>query len=145
MMTTLAKQLSIFSMLILVNFSVFYAVNAGIKDTVMKGGLGEVGKNGFDTTGEPTDIRVTVAKILNRLLGFLGIIFVGLIMYAGFQWLTVGGDSKKIETAKSYLQNGVIGLIIILSAMMLADFVMGCVINVTGNSGGTFFGSMCGN
>lgn len=141
----LFRHLFAFLLLITLNFSIYHVVNAGILKNVQDGGLTEIGKTGFETTGTPVDIRITIAKILNRVLGFLGIIFVALIMYAGFMWMTAQGDSKKVDTAKGYLQNGVIGLVIILSSMMLADFIMGCVVNVTGNGGGTFFGGMCNN
>lgn len=139
----LLKHFFAFFLLVLLNFSLYQVAQAGILDTVNNGGLSDIGSKGFDTTGTPQDIRVTIAKIINRLLGFLGIIFVALIMYAGFQWMTAQGDAKKIEAAKGYIQNGTIGLIIVLSSMALADFLMGCVIGVTGNTGGVFFGGIC--
>ncbi|MBI4778995.1 hypothetical protein HY797_00905, partial [Candidatus Falkowbacteria bacterium] len=70
------------------------------------------------------DIRITIAKIIRVIIGFLGIIAVGLIMYAGWLWMTSEGNEEKIEKAKKTLINAVIGLIIILSAFAIASFVL---------------------
>ena len=140
----LIRQIVIFALLLLVNFSIYHFSQAGpLLENVKTGGLKIIGEQGFNTTTVPVDIRITIAAILNRLLGFLGIILVGLIMYAGFLWMKAGGDPKEIDKAKAYLRNGVIGLIIILSAMLLTEFIMGCVIGILSDQGGYLFGGMC--
>ena len=70
------------------------------------------------------DIRVTIAKIIRIVIGFLGIVAVGLIMYAGWIWMTSEGSEEKIEQAKKILTNAVIGLIIILSAFAIVSFIV---------------------
>ena len=70
------------------------------------------------------DIRVTIAKIIRIVIGFLGIVAVGLIMYAGWVWMTSEGNEEKIEQAKKILTNAVIGLIIILSAFAIVSFII---------------------
>ena len=50
------------------------------------------------------DIRITIAKIIRVALGFLGIIAVSLIIYAGWLWMTSAGDERKIEQAKNILK-----------------------------------------
>ncbi|MEA3249703.1 MAG: hypothetical protein U9Q03_05110 [Patescibacteria group bacterium] len=75
-----------------------------------------------------TDIRVTIGKIINAFLGLLGIIAVLIVLYAGFLWMTAGGDAQKIQKAKRWLINGVIGLIIILSAYAIASFILRAII-----------------
>ena len=70
------------------------------------------------------DIRVTIAKIIRIVIGFLGIVAVGLIMYAGWIWMTSEGSEEKIEQAKKILTNAVIGLIIILSAFAIVSFII---------------------
>ena len=62
------------------------------------------------------DIRLTIARIIRALLGLLGIIAVGIMLYGGFVYMTAGGNEEKIGTAKKILINGVIGLVIILSS-----------------------------
>lgn len=72
----------------------------------------------------PQDPRLLAARIINVILGFLGIIVLGLILFSGFQWMTSGGDEKKIGDAKKRLTNAVIGLIIILSAWSLTRYII---------------------
>ncbi len=84
-----------------------------------------------------TDIRVTIGRIINAFLGVLGIVAVLIVLYAGFLWMTAGGDAQRVQTAKRWLINGVIGLIIILSSYAIASFVLNAVIQGTvGGPGG---------
>ena len=78
------------------------------------------------------DPRGIAASVINIVLGFLGIIAVGLILYAGFKWMTAGGSEDKITEARKLLFAGVIGLIIILAAFAIANFVLTQLIRATG-------------
>ena len=62
------------------------------------------------------DPRTIIAKLINVALGFLGIIAVVLIIYAGWLWMSSAGNPEVIGRAKKVLTNAVIGLIIILAA-----------------------------
>jgi len=77
------------------------------------------------------DPRGIAASVINVALGFLGIIAVGLILYAGFKWMTAGGSEDKITEARKLLVAGVIGLIIILAAFAIANFVLTQLIMAT--------------
>lgn len=65
-----------------------------------------------------------IGRTINLLLGFLGIVLLCLFLYAGFLWMTAGGDEKKVGTAKSLILNAVVGLFIISLAYALTDFVL---------------------
>jgi len=80
------------------------------------------------------DPRIMVAKIINVAFGFLGIIAVGLIIYAGWLWMSSGGSPEKIDEAKNILKNAAIGLLIILSAWAIATFIFNKLLG--GSSGG---------
>jgi phage shock protein PspC (stress-responsive transcriptional regulator) len=108
----------------------FKAVNqanaAGWWDQVSNGGLNDVAPAYGQSAGTPAasyDIRIMIARIIRVILEFLGIIALVIILYAGFKWMTAGGDESKIEEAKKQLINGIIGLIIILAAFTIATFV----------------------
>lgn len=82
-----------------------------------------------------------VVGIINIALGFLGVIFTGLVLYAGYTWMTAAGNADKIEKAKKTLINGVIGLAIIASAYAIVRFVFKDAMDIinntnTGNNGG---------
>lgn len=101
------------------------ALAQGWWGTASEGGLDQVGQ-AYGQSGEPSDdydIRLMAARIIRIVLELLGIIFLVLIIFAGFKWMTAGGDEEKITSAKKLLTNSVIGLIIIFAAFAIATFV----------------------
>ena len=78
---------------------------------------------GAGVTGSP-QLEVIIGNIINIVLGFMGIILLCIILWAGFLWMTAGGDSKKTETATALIKNAIIGLIIIVAAFAISNFVM---------------------
>ncbi|MFH1582795.1 MAG: MMCAP2_0565 family pilin-like conjugal transfer protein [Candidatus Falkowbacteria bacterium] len=106
---------------------------AGWWDTVSQGGLEDVAP-AYGQTGTPSanyDIRVMIARIIRIVLELLGIIALVIIIYAGFRWMTAGGDEEKVTTSKKQLTNGLIGLVIILVAFSIATFVLNRLIYMT--------------
>ncbi len=83
-----------------------------------------------------TDIRVLIARIIRGFLGLLGVIALSLIVYAGFLWMTSGGDTNKIDNAKKILINAVIGLLIILSSFAITEFVFRVLLGIGSQKGG---------
>ncbi len=70
------------------------------------------------------DPRITAANIIKTGLGILGIIVTVIIMYAGFKWMTAGGNDDDIASAKKMITAAVIGLVIILSSYAITTFVI---------------------
>ncbi len=90
-----------------------------------------------ETTGlGTTDIRIVIAKIIRYLLGFLGIIALLLIMYAGWLWMSSGGNEEKIARAKKTLINAAIGLIIIVTSFGIVTFILNKLLGATTGMGG---------
>lgn len=83
------------------------------------------------------DIRIVIAQIIRIFLGLLGVIVVSLIIYAGFLWMTANGNEDNISRAKKILTNSVIGLVIILSAFTITQFIINALANATGFGIGT--------
>lgn len=80
------------------------------------------------------DPRIIAASVINVLLGFLGIIAVVLIIYAGFLWMTAAGNEDQITKAKNLMVAAVIGLVIILAAFAIANFVLNQLVRATNTS-----------
>jgi len=75
--------------------------------------------------GLPTeDVRVVIARIIKVALGLIGTVMLVLIIYAGWLWMSSGGNSEQISKAKQILKNAAIGLAIILSSYAITIFVM---------------------
>lgn len=70
------------------------------------------------------DLTGTIGKLISALLSVLGVIFLVLIIWAGFTWMTAQGDPKKVDKAKDILITSVVGLIILLSAYAISNFVI---------------------
>lgn len=73
----------------------------------------------------------TVGKIIRVILGLLGIIFLGLTVYAGALWMTAAGEEEKVTKATGILKMAVIGLIIILASYSLSYFVLDKIFEAT--------------
>ena len=87
---------------------------------------------GYNTEGTDLQLNLVIGKIIQIVLGFLGIIFVILIIFSGYQWMTAGGNSDTIKKARDRMINAVIGLVIVLAAYSITWFVMGVVLEKTG-------------
>ncbi len=77
------------------------------------------------------DLKETVIKIINLVLGLLALIAVIMVIIGGFTWLTAGGNEEKVDKAKKIISAAVIGLIIVLLAWAVVIFVARTTANVT--------------
>jgi pyridoxal biosynthesis lyase PdxS len=82
-----------------------------------------------------SDPRAMAGSVIKILLGFLGIIAVVIILYGGFKWMTAAGNEDAVSQAKKMIGSGVIGLIVILAAFAIAQFVITALYNATGAAG----------
>jgi hypothetical protein len=114
----------IFSFLLLAMLITPYFAGA-----VKLGGLEDTTKSAGIKTSN--DVNSVSGKILNPILSFVGILFFGLMIYAGILWMTAMGDEKKIDQAKSIILAAVIGLIIVAGAYAITNFVSKSLISPT--------------
>ncbi|MFH1427282.1 MAG: Ig-like domain-containing protein [Patescibacteria group bacterium] len=77
------------------------------------------------------DPRIIAARVIRIGLGFLGLVALILIIYAGWLWMTSAGEEDKINQAKKILQNAIIGLIIILMAFAITSFIINKLLEAT--------------
>ncbi len=70
-----------------------------------------------------TDIRVVAVNLINILLGVLGIIFLLLVLYGGFLWMTASGNDDQAGKGRKIIGNAIIGLIVIFVAFALTTFI----------------------
>ncbi len=75
--------------------------------------------------GQTSDLKGSIASIINIILGFLGIVAVIIILAGGFKWMTAGGNEDKVAEARQMIIQGIIGLVIIFAAWAIASFVVG--------------------
>lgn len=61
--------------------------------------------------------------IINAALGLLGVIFIILMLYAGYNWMTASGDEDKVTKAKDTIWRAIIGIIITVGAYAIWNFI----------------------
>ena len=76
-------------------------------------------------------IEDVIGTVVNAVLALLGVIFLTLIIYGGYMWMTAGGDEGKVEKAKYTISRSIIGLVIVLAAYAITFFVLDKVIQAT--------------
>lgn len=69
-------------------------------------------------------VQQIVGRIINLALGFLGVIFLVLVIYGGFLWMTASGNEEKVKKGRDLIIHAAIGLAIILFAFLLTNFVI---------------------
>ncbi len=89
-----------------------------------------VGQKAYGTQQAP-DAVVLAGSIIQTVLGLLGVIFLGLIVYGGYLWLMARGNEQQIEKAKETIKAGIIGLIIMLGAYAISNIVISRLSNAT--------------
>ena len=86
----------------------------------------EVGTNGrlsSDTIPQLTATQI-VTSILNTAYFLAGIVAVGMIIFAGVQYLTANGEPGKAKKAMDTIIFSVVGLIIVIAAFAITKFVV---------------------
>ena len=126
----------IFSFALLLSFSaLFFIFGGGVSETQAQSRMGNPSplynsQTGISEIGavyggrQPEDTRIVATKIIQWALGFLGLIFLLLIIFAGFKWMTSGGNEEEVKKAQALMKNAVIGLIIILAAWSLTYYLI---------------------
>ena len=83
--------------------------------------LGKTAKEAGTSSND--DISVIVGTGINTALTLVGLIFLILMVYAGFLWMTARGESDQVDKAQKIITGSVIGLVIVLSAYAITVFV----------------------
>ena len=69
-------------------------------------------------------IYQVTGQVVQGVLGFIGVLFIVMIIYGGFVWMTAGGDSGKVQKAKDTIIKATIGIVIILSSYIIVFYII---------------------
>ncbi|MBI2051086.1 MAG: hypothetical protein HYT31_04805 [Parcubacteria group bacterium] len=98
--------------------------------TAEKGGLSSGIKNaGFSSEDAVLGI---VGNIINVILGFVGIIFFVQMFYAGFRWMSSGGNEEVVTEARQTIKSAVIGIAVVFAAFVVTNFTLNQIASITG-------------
>lgn len=117
--------------LLTISVSIPFIVHAQATD-VLRSALNQTSENAeLGKVEEGKSVRQltkVLSQIVNYIVGFLGVISVALIVYAGGTWLTAAGNEEKVGRAKKILATTVIGIAIVSLAYSITFFVLATVI-----------------
>jgi len=77
---------------------------------------------GYGNANEMT-LADTIGKVISTFLSLLGIIFIVLMLLAGYNWMTAQGDDAKVKKATDSIRRAIIGLVITVGSYAIWYFV----------------------
>jgi hypothetical protein len=90
---------------------------------VLDNAAATAGYNVSSSAGYPSPEKI-VAQVIQIALSFLGVIFLILMIYGGFIWMTGRGNEEQVKKAQGLIQAAVIGMIIVVSAYAITYFIL---------------------
>ncbi|HRY36741.1 MAG TPA: hypothetical protein P5230_02575 [Candidatus Magasanikbacteria bacterium] len=69
---------------------------------------------------EPLDI---IQGLVRLVLGFVGIVLMVLIIYAGFTWIKARDNSGEVDKAKDIIESAIYGIVIVVLAYGISEFI----------------------
>lgn len=99
----------------MINFLQVFADNTSIK----------IKESDLGLSGAPKGVeQAQVDGLLGAVYVVAGIVAVIAIIYGGIRYVTSNGDSSQIQSAKNTILYGVIGLIVVIAAAAITNFVI---------------------
>lgn len=87
-------------------------------------GAANIAACNIDPDHKGDDLISDTNKIINVVIGVLGVVAVAVVIYGGSLFLTAQGDPGKIKKGKDSITWGIIGLIIALLSWSIINFVL---------------------
>ena len=83
--------------------------------------------HGSGMPSQLTSADGALTNITNTILRAIGLIAVIMLVFGGFKYIISGGDSAKVASAKNTIIYAIIGLIIVILAYAIVNFVVNTV------------------
>ncbi|MFP4514921.1 MAG: pilin [Parcubacteria group bacterium] len=81
------------------------------------------GDQGAYVEADQWTLSMIIGQAVNVLLSFLGVIFIILIILAGYNWMTAGGNQEKVSKAKDSIKSSLIGLLVVVGAYAIWELI----------------------
>lgn len=100
-----------------------------VRDNLCQGASLEFNSSGAqcNTQEAETQVNDIVKTIINIFSWVIGVVAVIMIIYAGFRYITSGGDQGGVKSAKDTILYAIIGLVVVVLAQTIVRFVLGTV------------------
>jgi len=106
------------------------AAQPDIQDCLSQGSSLQVNANGdcnsvsTNTAQSTTKINTLIKDVINIFSIIVGVVSVIMIIIGGFRYITSGGDSGNVSSAKNTIIYAIIGLVIVALAQFIVQFVL---------------------
>ncbi|MCD4693872.1 pilin [bacterium] len=92
-----------------------FAGNSGLNETAFETGHTDLAVNG---------INELIAAVIQAVLSLVGVIFLLLMIYGGYLWMTARGNEQQVEKAKKIIIESIIGVAVVLIAYAITAMVI---------------------
>lgn len=86
--------------------------------------LNDVAHDSGYKTGDTNNVDTIVGTVIQAFISLLGVIFLAIMVYGGYLWMTDMGNAEKVDKAKKLISAAIIGLIITVGAYAISYFVI---------------------
>lgn len=115
------KQIIILSCLVIVLILPYFALAEGNQALDKLQAVGST--NGPYVGVGWNGVSQIIGAGISAALALIGVVFLVLMIYAGFKWMTARGEEEKVEKAKDTITRAIIGLIIVIGAYAIWAFI----------------------
>lgn len=137
MIQTIKNKLLILSSILALSLFAVPAIASAATDQIQTGVC--YGANNLQISPTPTGdcpdasstdkVNTLLTEIINVFSVIVGIVAVIMIIVGGFRYITSGGSSEKVTSAKNTLLYAIIGLVIVALAQIIVKFVLNKTVN----------------
>ena len=117
--------------------AVALAANVDVQNCLAQGSTLSVGSGntcaGGSTSAGTTKVNQLITDAVNIFSAIVGVVSVIMIIFGGFKYITSGGDSNNVSSAKNTIIYAVIGLVVVAMAQFIVQFVLNKIAG--GNTG----------
>ena len=104
-------------------------VNAVGKEDICAGLDAAGGTSSCNTPAGGATVESTVKTLVSIFSWVVGVISIVMVIVGGFQYVTSGGDSGKVTTAKNTIMYALIGIVIVALAQLMVNYVLAKVVD----------------
>ncbi|MBU1349877.1 hypothetical protein KKA20_00980 [Patescibacteria group bacterium] len=85
--------------------------------------LNETAKGAGYNTGVTSSVSSIISAVIKIALSLLGVVFLLLMLYGGYLWMTARGNEQEVEKAKNIITSAVIGMLIVIGSYAITYFI----------------------
>jgi hypothetical protein len=82
--------------------------------------------------GSNVTVQGAAGGLIRSAIGYVGVLGLLGFLYGGFQWMTAGGEAKKVSDAKQTMIWTVVGMLSVFAAYVAVNFVINALTGATG-------------